>query len=109
MRFYCTGVTGGVVVAQVVTLEEVLGTDSLWHVALAAYIVLVLLCSIPYPWYPESPKYLFIVQNNRDLARQGKHVTLSAFLYFLNFDQQFFLFDFRVKTNARQQRIGSNQ
>lgn len=65
------GVTGGVVVAQVASLQELLGTDELWHYALSAYLLLVVVCFIPFAWYPESPKYLYIVADKRDLARKG--------------------------------------
>lgn len=66
------GVTAGVVVAQVASLQELLGTEELWHYALSAYIVLVIVCFLPYKWFPESPKYLYIVAGKRDVARNGK-------------------------------------
>lgn len=52
------------------TLQEIFGTEEAWHLALSAYLILVLLCFIPYPWFPESPKYLFIVARNREYARK---------------------------------------
>lgn len=69
---YCLGVTGGVVVAQVATLQEFFGTDANWHIALSAYVLLVLLCYIPYPWFPESPTYLYIVAGKKERAKRGK-------------------------------------
>ncbi|XP_055319987.1 solute carrier family 2, facilitated glucose transporter member 1-like isoform X2 [Sitodiplosis mosellana] len=63
------GVTAGVVVAQVASLQELLGTDELWHYALSFYIVLVIVCFLPFKWFPESPKYLFVVAGKRDVAR----------------------------------------
>lgn len=65
------GVTGGVVVAQVASLQEVMGTEEHWHYALSAYLILVIICFIPYPWLPESPKYLYIVAGKQDQARNG--------------------------------------
>lgn len=62
---------GGLVLAQIAGLHEVFGTDSSWHWALSAYSLLVLLCFVLYPEFPESPKYLFIVAGKRDLARRG--------------------------------------
>lgn len=62
------GVTGGVVVGQVVSLQEIFGTELLWHYALSAYVILVMLCTVPLPWFPESPKYLYIIANRRDDA-----------------------------------------
>lgn len=65
------GVTAGVVVAQIASLQEVFGTDELWHYALSAYIVLVVVCFLPFKWLPESPKYLYIIAGKRDVARNG--------------------------------------
>lgn len=62
------GLTGGVVVGQIVSLQQVFGTNELWHYSLGSYIVLVFVCSLPYYWFPESPKYLLLVANSRDLA-----------------------------------------
>lgn len=70
------GVTGGVVVAQIASLEEIFGTNDLWHYALSAYIVLVIICFLPYKWLPESPKYLYIVVGKREEARNGKRTLL---------------------------------
>lgn len=58
--------------AQVVTLEGVLGSKELWHYALSVYVILIVVCFLPYAWFPESPKYLYIVANKRDEARKGK-------------------------------------
>ncbi|XP_031640483.1 solute carrier family 2, facilitated glucose transporter member 3-like isoform X2 [Contarinia nasturtii] len=63
------GITAGVVVAQVASLEEMWGTEEKWHYAVAGYLLLVVICFLPYTWYPESPKYLFIVAGKRDAAR----------------------------------------
>lgn len=78
------GVTAGVVVAQVASLAELLGTEDLWHYALSAYIILVVVCFIPYPWYPESPKYLYIVADNRELARNGNYNYQKLIAFFLH-------------------------
>lgn len=51
------------------SLEEVFGTPDLWHVALSAYVVLVIVCMLPYYWFPESPKYLFFVVKDHEAAR----------------------------------------
>lgn len=66
------GITAGTVVAQIMSLEELLGTRNHWHLALSAYIILVIVCFLPYTWLPESPKYLYIVAGKRDEARKGK-------------------------------------
>lgn len=58
-------------VAQIVSLEEILGTRDHWHFALSLYIILVIVCFLPYSWLPESPKYLYIVAGKREEARKG--------------------------------------
>lgn len=67
----CVGVTSGVVVGQVASLQELLGSEERWHFALSAYGVLVFVCFLPYLWFPESPKYLFIICGKREQARKG--------------------------------------
>lgn len=62
------GLTGGVVIGQIVSLQQVFGTEELWHFALSCFVVLVFVCTLPYCWFPESPKYLLLVANNRDQA-----------------------------------------
>lgn len=64
------GVTGGVVVGQVFSLAEIFGTEDLWQFAFSCYTVIVILCLLPYIWLPESPKYLYLIANQRDYAEQ---------------------------------------
>lgn len=77
------GVTAGVVVGQVASLPQVLGTSNCWHYALSAYIVLSILCFVPYPWFPESPKFLYIIANRHDDALHGKCTHFSIIFFFL--------------------------
>lgn len=62
------GVTGGVVVGQIFSLQEVFGTEDLWQFSLSSFAVLVVLCFLPYMAFPESPKYLYIVVGKKDEA-----------------------------------------
>ncbi|XP_055602382.1 solute carrier family 2, facilitated glucose transporter member 3 isoform X2 [Uranotaenia lowii] len=62
------GVTGGVVVGQIMSLEEVFGTEELWQFALSFYVILVITFFVPYHWLPESPKYLFCIKEKPDEA-----------------------------------------
>lgn len=64
------GVTGGVVVGQIGSLQEVFGTADHWHWAFAVFGLLVVVCLLPYPWFPESPKFLYIVTQNAAGARR---------------------------------------
>ncbi|XP_053673126.1 solute carrier family 2, facilitated glucose transporter member 3-like [Anopheles nili] len=59
------GLTTGVVIGQVASLEQVFGTDELWHYALGCYVVLNLFCYAFYCWIPESPKYLYSVKGDQ--------------------------------------------
>lgn len=66
--FCSMGVTGGVVVGQIVSLEQLLGTRENWHYSLSFFALLVILSTLPYYWFPESPKYLCCVIGDSDAA-----------------------------------------
>lgn len=66
------GVTGGVVVGQIFSLQEVFGTAELWDYALSFYVILVIICFLPYYWFPESPKYLYILRGKVEESKRGK-------------------------------------
>uniref|UniRef100_A0A904A6T0 Major facilitator superfamily (MFS) profile domain-containing protein n=1 Tax=Anopheles quadriannulatus TaxID=34691 RepID=A0A904A6T0_ANOQN len=66
--FCSMGVTGGVVVGQIISLEEIFGTEEHWQFALSFYVILVVIFFVPYPWLPESPKYLFVIRRRQDEA-----------------------------------------
>ncbi|KAH8371635.1 hypothetical protein KR093_008344, partial [Drosophila rubida] len=68
--FCGVGVTGGVVVAQVCSLADIFGTEDLWHYALSAYLVLVVVCYLPAIVFPESPKFLYVMKGNSEAARR---------------------------------------
>ncbi|XP_026841987.1 solute carrier family 2, facilitated glucose transporter member 7 isoform X1 [Drosophila persimilis] len=58
--FTCIGVTGGILLAQVVTLSQLLGNENLWPYALSFYTLLVLVSLLPMWWFPESPRWLYL-------------------------------------------------
>lgn len=62
------GLTGGVVVGQIVSLQEVFGTPDLWHYALSFQLLFLVICTLPYRLFPESPKYLYLVASDRSGA-----------------------------------------
>ncbi|XP_030387634.1 solute carrier family 2, facilitated glucose transporter member 7 [Scaptodrosophila lebanonensis] len=57
--FTCIGITGGIVLGQIFSFDFTLGTDGLWHFALAAFGLFVLIGMVPACFFPESPRYLF--------------------------------------------------
>lgn len=63
--FCSMGITGGVVVGQIVSLQEVFGTPDLWHFSLSFQLVFLIICTLPYRLFPESPKYLCSVASDR--------------------------------------------
>lgn len=62
------GFSIGMVVAQIFTLQSLFGTEELWHVALSFYVVFLAICYAPFALYPESPKWLFIVKQQKEEA-----------------------------------------
>ncbi|XP_070502732.1 solute carrier family 2, facilitated glucose transporter member 1-like [Chironomus tepperi] len=70
--FCSMGFTGGVVVGQVVSLQEVLGTSDLWHYSMSFQLIFVILCTLAYPIFPESPKYLCLIGDRSGALRELK-------------------------------------
>ncbi|XP_034111544.1 solute carrier family 2, facilitated glucose transporter member 3 [Drosophila albomicans] len=56
--FTCIGITGGVVVGQLLSFDFVWGTKEHWHWALSAFIIFVWIGSLCSCFYPESPRFL---------------------------------------------------
>lgn len=78
------GITIGVLLGQIVSLDTVLGTVSLWSYMLAAFSPLCILSLLLTPILPESPKYLYVIKELHDKAIDGQYiVTLQLKLYFL--------------------------
>lgn len=67
------GVTGGVVVGQIFSLRQVFGTAETWHIALGFYVVLVLVAFSTFIWWPESPKYLYVIAGKKEKAKLGNY------------------------------------
>ncbi|XP_074540443.1 solute carrier family 2, facilitated glucose transporter member 3 [Halichoeres trimaculatus] len=65
------GVVVGILVAQIFGLESLLGSDTLWPLLLALTILPAILQSVMLPFCPESPRYLLIVLNKEEEARQA--------------------------------------
>ncbi|GLV34210.1 uncharacterized protein CBL_00140 [Carabus blaptoides fortunei] len=62
------GLTFGVLVAQVAGLREILGTEETWPHLLSFFVILVAMCGLVTPILPESPKYLYVVRKQPQLA-----------------------------------------
>lgn len=62
------GLTVGVVVGQIISLDQVLGTNNTWPYAISCFAILNIFCYAPYVWLPESPKYLYSVKDDPDGA-----------------------------------------
>ncbi|XP_076853944.1 solute carrier family 2, facilitated glucose transporter member 11b isoform X2 [Brachyhypopomus gauderio] len=52
--------TGGILMGQVIGLQELLGREEYWPVLLSSTCVPALLQLVLLPWFPESPRYLLI-------------------------------------------------
>uniref|UniRef100_A0A673IR47 Solute carrier family 2, facilitated glucose transporter member 1-like n=1 Tax=Sinocyclocheilus rhinocerous TaxID=307959 RepID=A0A673IR47_9TELE len=64
------GVVIGILIAQILGLESLLGSQSLWPLLLALTAVPAVLQSVMLIFCPESPRYLLISLNQEDEARQ---------------------------------------
>lgn len=57
---------------QVLGLESMLGTATLWPLLLAITVLPALLQLILLPFCPESPRYLYIIRNLEGPARKSE-------------------------------------
>lgn len=62
--FTCIGVTAGILIAEIVTLPELLGTAHGWSYALSAYALITLVCLPALIYFPESPRWLFLEKDD---------------------------------------------
>nr|XP_021503841.1 solute carrier family 2, facilitated glucose transporter member 4 isoform X1 [Meriones unguiculatus] len=61
----------GILVAQVLGLESLLGTAALWPLLLAITVLPAVLQLVLLPFCPESPRYLYIIRNLEGPARKS--------------------------------------
>ncbi|XP_055921401.1 solute carrier family 2, facilitated glucose transporter member 1 isoform X2 [Eupeodes corollae] len=64
------GINAGVVVGQLFSLRYIFGTADHWHYGLSSYLVLIIICYLPSYYFPESPKWLYIVKKDRESAKR---------------------------------------
>lgn len=65
------GVCFGVLFGQIFSLPSTLGSVELWHYSFGFHAAFSIFCLVFYPWYPESPMYLYIVAQKNDEAEDG--------------------------------------
>ncbi|KAG8507144.1 Solute carrier family 2, facilitated glucose transporter member 4 [Galemys pyrenaicus] len=61
----------GILIAQVLGLESLLGTATLWPLLLGITVLPALLQLVLLPFCPESPRYLYIIRNLEGPARKS--------------------------------------
>ncbi|KAI8521450.1 Solute carrier 2, facilitated glucose transporter member 5 [Branchiostoma belcheri] len=61
--------TVGILLAQILGLEQILGSDTLWPVLLAFYAVPSGIQLVIMPFLPESPRYLLINKQDEEASR----------------------------------------
>ncbi|XP_051164094.1 solute carrier family 2, facilitated glucose transporter member 1-like isoform X2 [Leptopilina boulardi] len=62
------GITIGVLLGQIVSLDTVLGTENHWSYMLAIFSPLCILSLLLTPILPESPKFLYVIKESHDKA-----------------------------------------
>lgn len=67
------GVTVGLLLSQVLGIEQILGTDNGWPILLGLSVVPPILQTILLPFCPESPRYLLI---NKHKEEESRHALL---------------------------------
>ncbi|XP_026113596.1 solute carrier family 2, facilitated glucose transporter member 3-like isoform X1 [Carassius auratus] len=65
------GVVVGILIAQILGLENLLGSQKLWPLLLALTVLPAVLQCILLPFCPESPRYLLINLNEEEQARKA--------------------------------------
>ena len=63
--------TIGILVSQLLGLRELLGSEERWPLLLASSAVPFISCLIALPWFPDSPRWLMVKQNDVPAAKLG--------------------------------------
>uniref|UniRef100_H3BZ16 Solute carrier family 2 member 11b n=1 Tax=Tetraodon nigroviridis TaxID=99883 RepID=H3BZ16_TETNG len=64
-------ITAGILLGQVVGLREVLGREEYWPILLSTTCIPALLQLVMLPWFPESPRYLFIDRGEEEASKKA--------------------------------------
>lgn len=78
---YALGTTLGVVFGTACGLEELLGTNDKWHYALSIYGILVAFAMALYPFFLESPKYLYAIAKQKQKSIDGRFSIIFFILF----------------------------
>ncbi|XP_046863615.1 solute carrier family 2, facilitated glucose transporter member 1-like [Xenia sp. Carnegie-2017] len=65
------GCTIGILISQILGLEQLLGSEELWPVLLIFSAVPGFIVSFMLPFVPESPRYLLIIKKNEEQAKNA--------------------------------------
>ncbi|KAK5645016.1 hypothetical protein RI129_006316 [Pyrocoelia pectoralis] len=75
MGVFCQlGITLGILIAQVLSLNQILGDEELWPYLLSSYAVFIIMCSITIPVLPESPKFLLFNKKRDEAFKQLERI-----------------------------------
>ncbi|XP_075875676.1 solute carrier family 2, facilitated glucose transporter member 11b [Nelusetta ayraudi] len=70
--------TAGILIGQVVGLKELLGREEHWPILLSTTCVPAIVQLIILPWFPESPRYLFIDRKDEDGCKKALRLLHGA-------------------------------
>uniref|UniRef100_A0A3P9J172 Solute carrier family 2, facilitated glucose transporter member 4 n=1 Tax=Oryzias latipes TaxID=8090 RepID=A0A3P9J172_ORYLA len=65
------GIVTGILIAQILGLESLLGSEDLWPVLLGLTVMPTVLQMGLLPFCPESPRFLYIIRSQEHLAKRG--------------------------------------
>lgn len=68
---YQLALTVGILVSQLFGLRQVLGNATSWAILLALVAVPAIVCLAVLPWYPESPRFLYVNRDSKDKAEKA--------------------------------------
>ena len=103
-------VTVGLLLSQVLGIEQILGTNDGWPVLLGLAICPAILQLILLPICPESPRYLLLNKQWEEEARKGKHylyiikISMICFSFFT-----MIIYFFSINNKALRRLRASNQ
>uniref|UniRef100_A0A674PEI3 Solute carrier family 2 member 11b n=1 Tax=Takifugu rubripes TaxID=31033 RepID=A0A674PEI3_TAKRU len=64
-------ITAGILIGQVVGLQELLGREEFWPILVSTSCIPALLQLVTLPWFPESPRYMFIDRGDEEGSKKA--------------------------------------